>query len=71
MNWMHEVDKQGNHKFSLRMYERTGEGQFELMQASSTRERLLQAANDINEYTGRVINLFHRIYFEKGLEKPE
>ncbi|MGJ4960151.1 hypothetical protein ACQR1H_31260 [Bradyrhizobium sp. HKCCYLRH2015] len=66
-----EVDRKGNHRFSLRMYERKGEGQFELMQASSTRERLLEAANDINAYTNRVINLFHRIYLEKGLEKPE
>lgn len=66
-----EVDSHGNHKFALRMYERTGEGQFELMQGSSTRERLLEAANDINEYTGRVIRLFHRIYLEKGLEKAE
>jgi hypothetical protein len=66
-----EVDRQGNHKFALRMYERKGEGQFELMQATSTRERLLQAANDINEFTSRVITLFHRIYLEQGLEKPE
>jgi hypothetical protein len=56
-------------KSALRMYERTGDGQFELMQASSTRERLLAAANDINEYTGKVIRLFHRIYLEQGLEK--
>src|SRR5437763_1289528 len=40
-----EVDRQGNHKFALRMYERKGEGQYELMQATSTRERLLEAAN--------------------------
>jgi hypothetical protein len=66
-----EVDRQGNHKFALRMYERKGEGQFELMQATSTRERLLEAANDINEYTTRVVSLFHKIYLEKGLEKPE
>ena len=66
-----EVDKAGNHRFELLMYERKGEGQFELMRARTTRERLLEAANDINEYTGRVINLFRRIYFEKGLEKPE
>jgi hypothetical protein len=66
-----EVDRQGNHRFSLRMYERKSEGQFELMRASSTRERLLEAANDINAYTNRVINLFYRIYMEKGLEKPE
>ncbi|QQO35349.1 hypothetical protein JJC00_06610 [Bradyrhizobium diazoefficiens] len=66
-----EVDKQGNHRFELRMYERTGEGQFELMSATSTCERLLEAANDINAYTAKVINLFHRIYCEKGLEKPE
>jgi hypothetical protein len=63
-----EVDKAGNHRFELLMYERRGEGQFELMRACTTRERLLEAANDINEFTGRVINLFHRIYLEKGLE---
>jgi hypothetical protein len=66
-----EVDRHGNHKFALRMYERKGEAQFELMQATSTGERLLEAANDINEYTTRVVRLFHQIYLEKGLEKPE
>lgn len=66
-----EVDKAGNHRFELLMYERKGEGQFELMRARTTRERLLEAANDINEYTAKVINLFRRIYFEKGLETPE
>jgi hypothetical protein len=66
-----EVDKKGNHRFELLMYERTGEGAFQMMRATSTRERLLEAANDINEYTGKVIRLFHRIYLEKGLEKPE
>jgi hypothetical protein len=66
-----QVDKQGNHKFELLMYERIGEGQFELMSATSTRERLLDAANDINAYTAKVISLFHRIYLEQGLEKPE
>jgi hypothetical protein len=66
-----EVDSRDNHRFELRMYERTGERQFELMSATSTRERLLEAANDINAYTAKVINLFHRIYLERGLEKPE
>ncbi|MDP1582980.1 MAG: hypothetical protein Q8M18_06085 [Bradyrhizobium sp.] len=66
-----EVDKAGNHRFELLMYERKGEGQFELMRARTTRECLLEAANDINEYTVKVINLFRRIYFEKGLEAPE
>jgi hypothetical protein len=66
-----EVDKAGGHRFELLMYERKGEGQFELMRAQTTRERLLEAANDINEYTGKVINLFRRIYFERGLETPE
>jgi hypothetical protein len=65
-----EVDKQGNHRFELLMYERTGEGQFEMMSATSTRERLLEAANEINAYTAKVISLFHRIYLEKELEKP-
>ncbi|WP_316164629.1 MULTISPECIES: hypothetical protein [unclassified Bradyrhizobium] len=66
-----EVDRQGNHRFSLRLYERKSEGQFELMQASSTRERLTEAANDIDDYAEKVISLFHTIYLEKGLEKPE
>ena len=34
-----EVDKAGNHRFELLMYERKGEGQFELMRARTTRER--------------------------------
>ena len=48
-----------------------GAGAMSLYTYVPTRERLLEAANDINEYTGRVINLFRRIYLEKGLEKPE
>lgn len=66
-----EVNRQGNHRFELRMYERTGEGQFELISATTSRERLLEAANDINAYTAKVINLFQRIYLEKGLERTE
>jgi hypothetical protein len=66
-----EVDRAGNHRFQLLMYERIGEGKFEMMSATSTRERLQEAADNINEYTRKVINLFRRIYFEKGLEKPE
>lgn len=66
-----DVDKVGNHRFQLLMYERTGEGEFQMMSATSTRERLLEAANEINAYTSKVMNLFQRIYFEKGLEKPE
>lgn len=66
-----EVDKQGSHRFELLMYERKGEGQFGLLSAKSMRERLLEAANNIDLYTSKVINLFHLIYHEKGLEKPE
>lgn len=55
-----EVDKSGNHRFQLLMYERKGEGTFEMMSATSTRERLLEAANDINAYTAKVINLWRR-----------
>ncbi|KJC45014.1 hypothetical protein UP09_15485 [Bradyrhizobium sp. LTSP885] len=66
-----EVDRIGNHQFQLLMYERTGEGKFEMMSATSTRERLQDASDNITAYTAKVINLFRRIYFEKGLEQPE
>lgn len=65
------VDKLGKHVFQLLMYQRHGEGQFQLYRGSTTRETLHQAAEKIDAHTIRVLRLFRRIYFEKELEKPE
>lgn len=63
------VDKKGQHLFELLMYQRDGEGQFQLFRSRTTREKLLEAAEDINQYTGKVIRLFDRIYADKKLER--
>jgi hypothetical protein len=63
------IDKQGNHVFDLIMYRREGDGQFNLFRARTSRERLHAAADDINDFTGRVMRLFRRIYMEKRLEE--
>jgi hypothetical protein len=63
------TDKKGNHQFEFLRYEREGEGKFNLLQGKTEVERLRAAANDITEFTERTIDLFRRIYREKGLEK--
>ena len=63
-----EVDKQDNHKFEFRRYQRESSGQFNLLTAHTTIERLKEAANDITEYVSNTVRLFERIYREQKLE---
>jgi hypothetical protein len=62
------VDRNGNHQFELLRYQRVGKGKFTTLRATTTIERLRQAAEDIGEYGSHAIRLFERIYREKKLE---
>lgn len=63
-----ELGKKGTNTIEFLRYERTGEGQFKLMRGCTDVARLRQAAEDITQYTERTLNLFRKIYAEKGLE---
>ncbi|MGM5002926.1 hypothetical protein AB8A05_29655 [Tardiphaga sp. 538_B7_N1_4] len=63
------TDPAGNHLYEMLMYERRGEGVFELMRAQTTLPRLQNAAEDITRYVSHVVKLFERIYLEKKLEQ--
>lgn len=62
------MDKQRNHQFEFRRYQRDGEGKFTLLNGKTTIDELRQAADDIGQYVSHVIRLFERIYREKKLE---
>ena len=64
-----EVDKRGNHKFEFLRYQRESSGQFNLLSADTTIERLREAANDITDYVSNTVRLFERIYREQKLER--
>ena len=64
-----EVDKQGNHRFEFRRYQRESAGQFNLLTAHTTIERLREAANDVTEYVSNTVKLFERVYREQNVEK--
>src|ERR1700686_480845 len=66
-----ELGKSGTNIIEFLRYERTGEGQFQLMRGGTNIDRLRQAADDITEYTERTLRLFRKIYAEKGLEHGE
>ena len=63
-----ELDRHGGNVIEFLRFERLGDGQFRLMRGGTDLERLRQLADDINDYTERVIVLFRRIYSEKNLE---
>ena len=63
------TDPAGNHLYELLMYERRGEGLFELMRARTTLQQLQDAAEDITRFVQNVVKLFERIYLEKKLEQ--
>jgi hypothetical protein len=62
------VDEAGNHQFEYLIYERSN-GNFTLMGGTTTIERLRAAAEDIDTYTGQVLQLFRRIYWEQKVEE--
>jgi hypothetical protein len=63
-----ELGAEGANIIEFFRYERTGEGQFQLMRGRTDVGRLRQAADDIEQYSNRTLTLFRRIYDDKGLE---
>jgi hypothetical protein len=66
-----ELGKNGTNNIEFLRYERTGEGQLQLMRGGTNVERVRQAAEDITEYTERTRRLFRKIYAEQELEHEE
>jgi len=64
-------DKAGNHAFEFRMYERKGEGGFQLQIVTTNLSRLKTAAAQVTTYVEHAINLFKKIYFEQRIEDPK
>jgi hypothetical protein len=60
-----ELGAEGTNIIEFFRYERTGEGQFQLMRGRTDVARLRQAADDIEQYSDRTLTLFHRIYDER------
>jgi hypothetical protein len=65
------LGQEGTNIIEFLRYERTGEGQFQLMRGGTNVEKLRQAAEDITKYTERTPRLLRKIYAEKGLEHDE
>jgi hypothetical protein len=64
------TDKKGGHKFDMRLYQREGEGAFNLLEIETNIVRLRAGADHIVEYVKRAVALFSRIYLEQKLEEP-
>ena len=65
------TDKKDNHQFEFRMYERTKQGEFQLVLINTNTARMSSAVQLIDGYVQRAHEIFRRIYTEKGLEKEE
>jgi hypothetical protein len=66
---MLSTDKKGNHKFDMKLYQRAGEGKFNLLEIETNIVRLRAAADNIAEYVSSAVALFGRIYIEQRLEQ--
>ena len=62
------TDANGGHKLEYRMYQRDGEGKFNLLLIETTIPLLEQAAITITKYVSDAVQLFGRIYNEQQLE---
>lgn len=63
------TDKQGNHEFTFRMYQRENGETFKLVIIKTTVVYLGDAAERITEYVSQAVQLFRRIYLEMGIEE--
>ncbi len=64
------TDRRDNHQFEFRLYQREGQGTFNLVTIHTTIPRLQLAAQQITEYVSDAVRLFSQIYLEKKLERP-
>ncbi|MGZ9112382.1 MAG: hypothetical protein ACXW3X_15215, partial [Rhodoplanes sp.] len=62
-------DRKENHELEYRMYERDGEGKFNLVMIRTTVLYLQNAADVITKFVTDAVALFRRIYLEKQIEK--
>ena len=62
------TDKKGDHELEYRMYQRVGDGKFNLVLVKTTIPRLEAAAMQITKYVSDAVRLFGRIYNEQNLE---
>jgi hypothetical protein len=53
----------------MRLYQRAGEGKFNLIEIETNIVRLRSAAEHISQYVSRAVALFGRIYIEQRLEQ--
>jgi hypothetical protein len=63
------TDTKGAHEFELRIYQRENGAQFTLITIKTNLTRLGGAAEEINAFCIKAVNLFRRIYLDKELER--
>ena len=61
------TDKKDNHQFEMHLYQREGQGQFNLVTIATNIPRLKITADHISEYAQRAVDIFRRIHLENGL----
>lgn len=62
------TDRRDNHQLEFRLYQREGQGTFNLVTIQTTVPLLRVAAEQITEYVSQAVRLFRRIYLEQKLE---
>ena len=62
------TDRKDNHQLEFRLYQREGQGTFNLVTIQTTVPLLRVAAEQITEYVSDAVRLFGRIYLEQKLE---
>ena len=62
------TDRNNNHELEYRMYQRIGDGKFNLVLITTTIPRLEAAAMEVTKYVSDAVRLFGRIYSEQKLE---
>ena len=63
------TDRQDNHLLEFRLYQRDGQGTFNLVTIQTTVPILRGVADQITEYVSHAVQLFGRIYLEHKLER--
>jgi hypothetical protein len=63
------TDRNDNHQLEFRLYQREGQGTFNLVTIQTTVPFLRVAADQITEYVSHAVQLFGRNYLEQKLER--